>query len=65
MFWHTDDNLLNVDEVVQHTPELLKRAASKDTVPQSDQELLKTALQYVYVLLRDVVRYLLTPVLSL
>lgn len=54
MFWHTDDNLLNVDEVVQHTPELLKRAASKDTVPQSDQELLKTALQYVYVLFHDV-----------
>lgn len=46
MFWHTDDNLLNVDEVVQHAPQLLQRAASAP-VPKEDYALLQTALQYV------------------
>ena len=46
LFWHTDDNLLNVDEVVEHASQLLKRAASAGVPPQ-DYSLMKDALGHV------------------
>lgn len=48
MFWHTDDNLLNVDELVEIAPDLLNRTSTgKKKVSAEDYALLEAALRYV------------------
>ena len=51
MFWHVDEQLLGVDEIMDHSEKMMARAMDKmrvGTIDESDDVLLRQALRHVY-----------------
>lgn len=47
MFWHTDENYFNADEILKDSEGYLKRTAERAS--QQDLTLLKDALHHLYI----------------
>lgn len=52
MFWHVDELAFNIDEIIEETPNFLKKFSEKladGLIPQADFDMLSRALQLVSV----------------